>query len=226
MNIYPDGIYTGREIANLPGIEYKEDDKTTIFAEDIGGLNAEVHAIESTLGLNPQGEFPTVADRLAAGGGGGGAWELIYDETVNAGEIALEATGLDLQADGIYEVYFSAFSANETTFFEYKGEYGIFPSWQGSRIEGGSWTYQTAPPWISHPSLGPGTGKLTLSTMYNGTMAAELQYGVANQRAYQFTGCDGNWYSGGINLTSLKLRTQTDWNLENGTYMRIFRRVV
>lgn len=68
---YPDEIFTGREIANLPGIEYKEEDKTTIFAEDVGGLNAEVQAIETTLGVNPQGDFETVADRLDAGGGGG-----------------------------------------------------------------------------------------------------------------------------------------------------------
>lgn len=222
---YPDQIFTGREIANLPGIEYKEEDKTTIFAEDVEGLNAEVHAIETTLGVNPQGEYPTVADRLAAGGGGGGAWELIYDETVEVAALALEATGLNLQADKIYEIYFSAFCAEETTRFEFFGSSSIFFGWQGERIEAGSWTYQLNPPFISHQSIGPGTGKMTLTPMYNGTCCADLSYALGNQRAYRFLGSDTNWYSGGLNLTGIKLRTNTDYNLSAGSYMRIFRKV-
>lgn len=222
---YPSEIFTGREIANLPGIEYKEEDKTTIFAEDVGGLNAEVHAIESTLGVNPQGEFDTVADRLAAGGGGGGAWELIYDETVALGQPYLEATGLDLESDKIYEIYFSVFSPDETTRFDFAGSSPIFFGWNGERIEAGSWTFQISPPWLSHQSVGPGTGKLTLTTMYNGTAAADLSYTIGNQRSYRFQGSDTNWYSGGLNLTSIKLRTNTDYNLSAGSYMRIFRKV-
>lgn len=224
MSIYPDGIFTGRLVANLPGISYKEEDKTTIYAEDIGGLNAEIHAIESTLGVNPQGQYSTVADRLAAGGGGGGAWELIHDETVEGGALALEATGLDLQSDGIYEIYFGVFCAEEITKFEFAGSTGIFLGWQGERIESGSWTGQYTPPFLSHPSIGPGTGKMTIYSMYNGTCAADLSYGIANQRVYRFMGCDTNWYTGGLNLTSVKMRTNTDYNLSSGSYMRIFRR--
>ena len=40
MAKYPNGIYEGRVVENLPDISYNEDDKKTIYAEDINNANA------------------------------------------------------------------------------------------------------------------------------------------------------------------------------------------
>lgn len=65
MADYPDNIFTGRELENLPGENYNTNEKTTLFAEDINKLNDEVHAIEDILDTNPQGIYTSVAERLA-----------------------------------------------------------------------------------------------------------------------------------------------------------------
>lgn len=65
MATYPDGIVEFREIENLPGIAFDEADKTTVFAEDIQKVDAEVVAIEETIGANPTGPFTTVAEFLS-----------------------------------------------------------------------------------------------------------------------------------------------------------------
>lgn len=119
MAIYPDNIFTGREVEDLPGINYNASDKTTIFAKDIGDLNGEVQAIEQTLGVNPQGEYDTVADRLAAGGGGGGGGRLVAEGLVTSGQNYIEATGLDLQTDKIYDIYYGINSTDEITRFQW-----------------------------------------------------------------------------------------------------------
>lgn len=65
MATYPDGIVEFREIENLPGIAFDEADKTTVFAEDIQKADAEIVAIEETIGANPTGPFATVAEFLS-----------------------------------------------------------------------------------------------------------------------------------------------------------------
>lgn len=64
MSIYPAGIVEFRDKVNLPGIEFKPDDKRTLFVEDIKKIENEVIAIEEVLGEEVQGAFATVADRL------------------------------------------------------------------------------------------------------------------------------------------------------------------
>lgn len=65
MADYPNNIFTGRELENLPGENYNINEKTTLFAEDINKLNDEVHAIEDILDTNPQGIYTSVSERLA-----------------------------------------------------------------------------------------------------------------------------------------------------------------
>ena len=81
MASYPNDIYSHREMENLPGTTYDPSAKKTLFAEDIGSLSSELAAIETTLGINPQGTYETVAERIGdLGGGGGGSsgyWQLI-----------------------------------------------------------------------------------------------------------------------------------------------------
>lgn len=62
---YPDAIYTPREIENRSGVVYDETDKKTFFAEDKTATDDEVVAIETALGLNPEGSDTDVADRLS-----------------------------------------------------------------------------------------------------------------------------------------------------------------
>jgi len=66
MADYPAGYDSGREMQNIPGKSYKPEQKTNIFAEDFDNLWAAISAIQHTLGLNPQGDYSTVADRLNA----------------------------------------------------------------------------------------------------------------------------------------------------------------
>jgi len=69
--MYPDSIYDPRARANKQGFLYDADDATRLFAEDVDGWDDEIKALENTLGLNPQGLFPTVADRLNSAGANG-----------------------------------------------------------------------------------------------------------------------------------------------------------
>lgn len=62
---YPNEIFEGRMVENLPGIEYNKDDKKTVYAEDMNNANGEIQAIEQTLGENVNGGFDTLDDRLA-----------------------------------------------------------------------------------------------------------------------------------------------------------------
>lgn len=65
MPYYPSEIFTIRETENLPGIVYNPDNKRNIYSEDVQNLGAEITAIETILGTNPQGDYDTLVDRLA-----------------------------------------------------------------------------------------------------------------------------------------------------------------
>jgi hypothetical protein len=62
---YPDAIFEPREKQNRSGVVYDADKKQVIFVEDITYLDDEVVAIETILGVNPEGEADTLAERLA-----------------------------------------------------------------------------------------------------------------------------------------------------------------
>jgi len=71
MADFPASIYTQRDLANVTGQTYDPTKKTRIFAEDFLNLAAEVIAIQTILGINPQGAYDTVKDWLTALVGGG-----------------------------------------------------------------------------------------------------------------------------------------------------------
>lgn len=62
--MYPADIYDPRVMQNRPGVEYDETDLLRIFAEDFNNDRDNIVAIQETLGLNPQGTYTTVDDRL------------------------------------------------------------------------------------------------------------------------------------------------------------------
>lgn len=66
MTTYPGAIDEFRTTQNLPGILYNEDDTTTVFAEDTNNHSSAIVAIETTLGVDPAGDFADVASRLEA----------------------------------------------------------------------------------------------------------------------------------------------------------------
>lgn len=66
MATYPTGIVEFRDLENLPGIAFDEADKTTVFAEDIEKVDAEVVAIEQYIGTDALGTFDTISARLNA----------------------------------------------------------------------------------------------------------------------------------------------------------------
>lgn len=70
MADFPASIFVPRTTANLPGVVYDAAKTTELFAQDYSLPAAEVAAIEATLGINPQGAYDTVADRLDGIGAG------------------------------------------------------------------------------------------------------------------------------------------------------------
>lgn len=64
MPQYPDEIYTPRTMTNLPGLTRDIANTQNLYAEDYNETNQEVIAIENTLGVNPEGDFETVKERL------------------------------------------------------------------------------------------------------------------------------------------------------------------
>lgn len=61
---FPASIFDPRTMENRPGAVYDEEKTKVIFAEDFNLGHAEIVAIEETLGVNPQGDFDTVGERI------------------------------------------------------------------------------------------------------------------------------------------------------------------
>ena len=66
-NIYPDAIYSPRVKSNKAGVNYDSSKATTLYAPDVSQDDDEIVAIETELGLNPKGEYPSLIDRILAG---------------------------------------------------------------------------------------------------------------------------------------------------------------
>ena len=64
--MYPADIYDPRLKENVPAHPFVEAESTTGFAEDLISLDENVVAVEETLGVNPQGAFDTVDERIAS----------------------------------------------------------------------------------------------------------------------------------------------------------------
>ena len=101
---YPDAIYEHREMRNLPGITYEPTKKQTLYAEDIQNLANAITEIQTVLGLNVNGGYATVAQRLDNTGGAGGEWTKLYEieNTIEAKEI--ECPNLNLSSDKEYRI--------------------------------------------------------------------------------------------------------------------------
>ena len=66
MANFPNTIYTPRDTENLPGITFNPADKKNLYSEDFQGIGNELNAIETILGVNPQGIYATVKAWLTA----------------------------------------------------------------------------------------------------------------------------------------------------------------
>jgi hypothetical protein len=66
MADFPISVYTPRETENLPGITYDASKKQNMFSEDFQNLGGEINAIETILGLSPQGSSASVGARISA----------------------------------------------------------------------------------------------------------------------------------------------------------------
>jgi len=66
MGQFPDTLYTPRTVENRAGVSYDAAKTKVFYAEDLNTPNAEIIAIEETLGLNPEGAATTVGDRISA----------------------------------------------------------------------------------------------------------------------------------------------------------------
>lgn len=66
MANYPDSIANLRTVEDRGGVVYDADKKTVFYAKDINDIIAEVEAIETALGINPEGSFDNIVARLEA----------------------------------------------------------------------------------------------------------------------------------------------------------------
>lgn len=64
MADFPSAIFTPRTVANVPGVTYDAADTKTGYAEDYSLPAAEIEAIETVLGTDPQGGSDTVGERI------------------------------------------------------------------------------------------------------------------------------------------------------------------
>lgn len=64
MASYPDALFVPRTVENRAGVAYDAAKTKVFYAEDLNDPNAEIVAIQETLGLNPEGTFTSVVDRL------------------------------------------------------------------------------------------------------------------------------------------------------------------
>ncbi len=81
MATFPNNFFEPRNFENLPGLNRLTADKKNLYAEDLNETNAEIVAIETILGKNPNGAYASVKawleDLASGGGGGGGTWGTI-----------------------------------------------------------------------------------------------------------------------------------------------------
>lgn len=87
MADYPSTIYDPRAVVNLAGETYDPTKTSRFYAEDLNDPNAEIVAIETVLGLEPNGAYATVKawlEALSAGGavGVGNLYNLTADLTI------------------------------------------------------------------------------------------------------------------------------------------------
>jgi hypothetical protein len=66
MADFPNAIFEPRTTENKDDAPYVPEETTKAFAEDYSLPAAEIVAIEETLGINPEGEFETVGERIEA----------------------------------------------------------------------------------------------------------------------------------------------------------------
>lgn len=225
MTTYPGAIDEFRTVENLPGVIYDEDDTKTVFAEDANNSNDAIIAIETTLGTDPQGDFDTVAARLAALGGGGGAWEFVGEDVASGSDTEIYIDGLDIATDEAYLVFFSVQNSSNTTQLELYGNFIMTPSMWGQRYEPGGPTTQSGLYFISHQSLGPGVGSLLLQKTPNGAVAADLNYSIGSSRSYRMQGMFGNWTGSPDNLDKVRIKGDSSSALNAGSRIAVYRRI-
>lgn len=225
MTNYPGAIDEFRVAQNIPGVLYNADDTKTVFAEDTNSHSDAILAIESTLGVNPQGDFDTVASRLDAASGGGGAWEFVNEMVADGTVTDLDMTGLDLQGDESYLVFFSVQCNSAEVYLDWYGTSIITQSWAGLYSGSGSVAGISVKTYLSHRSLGPGIGSMLLQTTPNGTASATASYVIGNSRIIEAGIIDGNWYAGGLNLTRLRMYTNPTAALIAGSRFTVYRRI-
>jgi hypothetical protein len=93
MATYPNNLFEPRNFENLPGLNRLTADKKNLYAEDLNETNAEIVAIETILGKNPNGAYASVKawlEALASGGGGG---------TISFGIASFDDNNYDFEID-------------------------------------------------------------------------------------------------------------------------------
>lgn len=224
MSIYPGEIDEFRNTTNIQGVEYNPADTTTVYAEDTNAHSSAIIAIEETLGENPQGDYETVAARLAAAPAGGGAWDFVGQVVATGSQNELFIDTLDLATDEAYLVFFSIQNNSDTSSLTLSGSSAITLSAVGQRFEGGGATTQVGMYFISHQSLGPGVGSFTLEKVPNGAAGFTCQYTIGSSRNYYMQGTAGNWSGSSVNLTKIRIASSPGNNFVAGSKITIYKR--
>ena len=129
MADFPASIYAPTVKENRPGVVYDALKTKVIFAEDFNLDRGEIVAIETILGINPQGAYTSVADRIQAledAPSGGGVWGSITGTLSDQTDLqdALDAKPDLLDIYPVGAVYISVVSTTPATLFG--GTWAVF----------------------------------------------------------------------------------------------------
>lgn len=131
MAAYPDAVFEPRITENLPGVVFDADLSTEVFAEDYAYPADEIVAIETALGLVPQGSYDDVAARLDD-------FQLVRDLFV-PNYFSTQA----LRLGGDYDPT-SIFLPGGYTSFLVSSTYGVGPAVNCANPDGGVFGYMNA----------------------------------------------------------------------------------
>lgn len=232
MADYPNAIYEQRELENLPGLEYDANNKKTLYAEDMRGLGDEVTAIETTLGINPEGEYATVAERLDNSGGGGGNWELIFNETTTTDLDYFDITGLDLNADERYKFYFRLTNKGYDNGFRWRVN-GASSTYYGNGAKSSGTSYDGSTSWenwlIANSNLPPNMSAPCWGYIEKSPYGTPMMTGWGvlpiNSTTYVRQTSWSCMRTSTDNLTYIRI-VPTEWNLYEGSVFRVWKEVL
>jgi hypothetical protein len=171
---YPTALMPLRTFENRPGVVYDEDDTHRIYLEDLARWQENIIALETILGLNPQGSFDTVLLRLLdiesqLGGGSVPAWVSDLQASVNLSGFTNDSNFIDASYVSALNVSYFNNDAGYITGSPWQSEGYMYASSMPSNVSyfNNDAGYITGSPWQYENYLHYGDIPTSLSSFEN-----------------------------------------------------------